>query len=174
MHLRMRTVKQRVSLLRIRQHTSAYIRPHTSAYVRIRPHTSAYVSIRASICCAYVSILQHTYVRKRQHTHLHQRMRTVKQRVSLRRTRAGAQFTCFTRYKSTITARLFAAQARRRRERQCASICTFVLVKQVQGAPDAKVVGGCEARVRMHADVCMLTYAVTYADVCMLTYADVC
>ncbi len=70
-----------VSIVGIRQHTSAYvsIRQHPSASVSIRQHTAAYVSIRQHLSAsvsmrqtssASVSMRQHTsaYVIIRQHT----------------------------------------------------------------------------------------------------------
>jgi hypothetical protein len=139
----------------IRQHTSAYgrIRPHssrhrhfhihrqpqrlllhTSAYVSIRQHTSAYVSIRqpkrlllprrSLHTSAYVSIRQHTsafvgirrhasaYVSVRQHTSAPPRP------TPLPGAGASVFVLCTSQYLYFVKV-------------LCVSICTFVLVKQV-------------------------------------------
>jgi hypothetical protein len=120
---------------RIRQHTSAYvrIRPHTSEYVIVRQNTSANVSILpasstaldTSSSTAYVSIRQHTsaYVSIRKHTSAY---------VSIRQ-----HTTCvFDSLRNLVKHRIqLLLPFRRSLCREGVSICTFVLVKQVNSAP---------------------------------------
>ncbi len=131
-------------LQRIRQHTSAYVslRQHTSAYVSIRQYTSAYVllfmrSAITTICevchCAGVQLLQ----RIRQHTSAYVSLRQYTSAfVSIRQyTSAYVSIRQYTSAYVLLFVRSSSAPACAWCSALSSSICTYVLVKQVNQLP---------------------------------------